>query len=144
MNMKLNRRSFFGVAAVSPMSAKEIARKVVEEAQMSASGISYYSDSIYTGVPVSDDPTPTMKSLWDVFKEVGVPEWKRDDLREDAKRNRTLDPDIAGMKSVSLNMKMQMQWERNYERLVQRAIEQQQMARDKRKWFDSNPNVSEY
>ncbi len=55
--MKLNRRNFFGVAAVSPMSAKEIAKRVVEEAQMSASGISYYSDSIYTGVPVSDDPT---------------------------------------------------------------------------------------
>ena len=54
------------------------------------------------------------------------------------------DPDIAGLKSMSLNMKMQMQWERNYERLVQRAIDQQKMARDKRKWFEANPNVSEY
>ena len=141
--MNLNRRSFFGVAAVSPMTAKDIAKRVVEEAQMSASGISYYSDSLYTGVPISD-PTPQMRSLWDVFKDVGVPDWKRDDLKEDAKRNRTLDPDIAALKSVSLTSKMQMQWERNYERLVQRAIDQQQMARQKRSWFEANPDVSEY
>ena len=31
--MNLNRRSFFGVAAVSPMTAKDIAKRVVEDSQ---------------------------------------------------------------------------------------------------------------
>ena len=141
--MDLDRRKFFGVAAASPLAAKEIANKAIEEAQMQASGISLYSDSLYTGIP-EPELMPDMRSLWDALKEMGVPEWKRDDLWEDARRSRTLDPDIACMQSLSLDGKMRMQWRRNYDRLVRRAIRQTELSQMKKLFFKENPDVEEY
>lgn len=141
--MDLNRRKFLGVAAASPLAAKEIAQKAIEEAQLQASGISFYNDSIYTGI-AEHEPSPDMRTLWEAIRELGVPEWKREDLREDAKRCRTLDPDIAGMKSLPLNSKMRMQWDRNYETLVDRALRQTELQRMKRSFFSQNPDVEEY
>ena len=142
--MDLNRRKFFGVAAASPLAAKEAATKAVEALEMEASGMSLYSDSIYTGISVNDyDDMPT-KSIWDAIKELGMPEWKRDDLWDDAKRSRTIDPDIASMRSLSMQAKLEKQWKRNYDLLVKRAYKQQEMERLKRRFFDKHTDVSEY
>ncbi len=143
--MNLSRRNFFGVAAASPLAAKETAQKVIEAAEMEVSGMSMYSDSLYTGTPFAsyDEEGPT-RSLWDAIKDLGMPEWKRDDLWMDAKRSRTIDPDIASMRSLSMNAKLQMQWKRNYELLVQRAFENQKMERLKRKFFEDHSDVEEY
>ena len=113
--MDLSRRNFFGVAAASPMAAKEAATSVIEAAQMEASGMSVYGDSLYTGINTygfeydNDDEQP-MRTLWDAIKDIGMPEWKKDDLWADAKRSRTIDPDVASMRSLSMNAKLQMQW----------------------------------
>ncbi len=141
--MDLNRRSFLGVAATSPLAAKEFAKKAIEEAQLQASGISLYSDSIYTGVHVPD-VTPNMRSLWEAIRDMGVPDWKKEDLREDARRSRTLDPDIASMRSLSLGAKMRRQWSRNYDVLVDRALRQTEMEKLKRAFFEKHPDVEEY
>lgn len=141
--MDLDRRKFLGVAATSPLAAKEIAKKAIEEAQMQASGISFYSDGLYTDINIPD-VAPDMRSLWEAFKALGVPDWKSEDLREDARRCRTLDPDIAAMRSLSLDAKMRRQWNRNYERLVERAMRQVELDRLKRLFFDENPDVEEY
>ncbi len=141
--MKLDRRKFLGVAAASPLAAKEIATRAMEEAQMQAAGMSLHSDALYTGIP-SSDPMPNMRSLWEAISELGVPEWKREDLREDARRNRTLDPDIAAMRSLSLNAKMRRQWQRNYEVLVESALRQNRMEKVKRSFFKEYPDVEEY
>ena len=145
--MKINRRLFLGAAATSPFQAKELAheaaRKLAEASSMQAVGTSLYSDSLYTGIatPVAEAP---MRSLWEAITDLGVPDWKQEDLREDARRNRTLDPDIAALRSVSLSVKMRMQWDRNYETLVNRAKRQTQLERMKRGWFQTNPNITEY
>lgn len=145
--MRMNRRFFLGAAAVSPLTAKEAAQAAVEDAQrlaqMEAAGISTYSDSIYSSIPVPEE-TPTTRGLWEFIREVGMPDWKREDLMADARRSRTLDPDIAALRSVSLSAKMNMQWERNYQFLVKRAFEQMRMERMKRSFFQSNPDVTEY
>ncbi len=141
--MDLNRRSFLGVAATSPLAAKEIAKKALEEAQMQATGISMYSDSIYTGVHVPD-VSPNMRSLWDAIRDLGVPDWKKEDMREDARRSRTLDPDIASMRSLSLSAKLRRQWERNYQILVERAMRQTELEKVKRAFFEKHPDVEEY
>lgn len=143
--MDLNRRKFFGVAAASPLAAKEAAIKAAEALEMQASGMSLYSDSLYTGISVTDydDETPT-KSIWDAIKELGMPEWKKDDLWDDATRSRTIDPDIAAMRSLSMQTKLDMQWKRNYKTLLKRAYKQQEMERLKRRFFDTHKDVSEY
>ena len=141
--MKLDRRKFLGVAAASPLAAREMAKRAMEEARMQASGIATYSDSIYTGIP-SPEPMPNMRSLWEAIGEMGIPDWKRDDLRDDAKRSRTLDPDIASMRSLSLGAKMRRQWDRNYDVLVERALANTQMEKLKRSYFKAHPDVEEY
>ncbi|MDP4593127.1 MAG: hypothetical protein NWT00_01000 [Beijerinckiaceae bacterium] len=142
--MDLNRRSFFGVAVASPFAAKEAAARVIEQAaQMEAGGIGLYSDSLYTGIAATGDDGP-MRSIWDAIKDIGIPEWKREDLRDDARRSRTLDPDIASMKSFSLNAKMRMQWERNYQTLVDKAVAQTKLERVKQAFFEAHPDISEY
>ena len=142
--MNLNRRSFFGVAVASPFAAKEAALKAIEHAStMQSSGVSYYNDSLYTGISTSSVNGP-MRSLWDAIRDMGVPDWKREDLREDSRRSRTLDPDLAAMKSFALGTKMRMQWQRNYGILIDRALRQTQMERVKRAFFEANPDVSEY
>ncbi|MEL6375478.1 MAG: hypothetical protein AAFR04_16095 [Pseudomonadota bacterium] len=147
--MNLNRRRFLGAAAVSPMAARDIAEKAVEAAQMEATGSSLFGDSIYTGISTShwdddDDVMSPQRSIWQAIKDLGMPEWKRDDLWEDAKRSRTLDPDIASMRSLSLTSKLRMQWKRNFDVLVARAHEQERMEKLKRSFFKANPDVSEY
>ncbi len=142
--MDVNRRSFFGVAVASPLAAKEAASKMIEQAaQMEAGGIDLYSDSLYTGIATGGEEGP-MRSIWDAIKDIGIPEWKREDLRDDARRSRTLDPDIAAMKSFSLGAKMRMQWDRNYQTLVDRAVAQTQLERVKQAFFEANPDISEY
>lgn len=145
--MKLNRRKFFGVAAASPLAAKEAAIQAAEALRMEASGMSVYSDSLYTGINVpdfDDDYGEPTKTIWDAIKELGMPEWKRDDLWDDARRSRTIDPDIAAMRSVSMSAKLDMQWKRNYDMLLKRAYKQQEMERLKRRFFKENTDVSEY
>ncbi|MDH3581934.1 MAG: hypothetical protein OEM91_15090 [Hyphomicrobiales bacterium] len=143
--MDVNRRKFFGVAATSPFAAKEAAQKIVEAAQMEASGMSVFSDSLYTSYTGLDfDEDSPSRSLWDAIKELGMPEWKRDDLWDDAKRSRTIDPDIAALRSVSMSARLDMQWKRNYDRLVARAFKMQEMERLKRKFFAENDDISEY
>ena len=147
--MELNRRNFFGVAAASPLAAKETAARVIEAAEMEASGMSVYGDSLYTGInsygfDLDDSDDAPMRSIWDAIKDIGMPDWKKDDLWADAKRSRTIDPDIASMRSLSMNAKLQMQWKRNYELLIDRAYEQQVMERKKRKFFEKHKDVQEY
>lgn len=141
--MDLNRRKFLGVAAASPLAAKEMARKAMEEAQMQASGISLQTDTIYARI-ADPDLAPGTRSLWQALRELGIPEWKRDDLREDARRCRTLDPDIAAMRSLSLDAKMRKQWNRNYQTLVRRALRQTELAELKQMFFKEHPDVEEY
>jgi len=141
--MEINRRKFFGVAAVSPMAAKEAAQKVIEEAQWQASDISLYSDSFYSGVSIPETE-PNMRSLWHAIRDMGMPDWKKEDLWEDARRSRTLDPDIASMRSMSLSAKMRKQWKRNYDQLVANAYKQIEVEKMKRMFFNDNPDVEEY
>ncbi len=145
--MDVNRRKFFGIAAASPLAAKEAAAKIVESAEMEMSGMSLHSDSLYTGYNASsfdDDDDSPMRSMWDAFKELGLPDWKKDDLWDDARRSRTIDPDIASMRSLSMSAKLEMQWKRNYEHLIKRAYKMQEMERMKRKFFKIHTDVSEY
>ncbi len=141
--MELNRRKFFGVAAVSPLAAKEVAQKAIEEAQWQASDISLYSDSFYTGVSISETE-PNMRSIWQAIRDMGMPDWKQQDRWEDARRSRTLDPDIASMRSLSLSAKMRKQWKRNYDQLVANAYKQIEVEKMKRMFFKDNPDVEEY
>lgn len=145
--MKLNRRKFFGLAAASPLAAKQAAIQAAEAFEMEVSGMSLYSDSLYTGISVpdfDDEDATTTRTIWDAIKELGMPEWKRDDLWDDARRSRTIDPDIASMRSLSMSAKLDMQWKRNYDMLLKRAYKQQEMERLKRSFFRKHTDIAEY
>ena len=56
---------------------------------MEMSGLSFYSDSLDTStgsyVDFDDDGSPS-KTLWDVIREIGMPERSKDDYWDNAKR----------------------------------------------------------
>lgn len=139
----LNRRSFLGAAAASPLAAKEMVKKAAAAAQMQASDISLYGDTMYSSYSASDAEEP-MRSLWDAIAKMGIPDWKKADLWSDARRSRTLDPDIAAMQSLSLSAKMRRQWKRNYDFLVDQALKQTELERVKKMFFEKNPDISEW
>lgn len=141
--MNLSRRNFLGAAAASPLAAKEMVKKAAEAASMEAAGISLHGDSLYTGVAGIDIDSP-QQSLWEAVKKIGIPDWKRDDLRADARRSRTLDPDIAALKSLSMAAKMRKQWNRNYDTLIESALKQTEIERMKKLFFDKHPDISEW
>jgi len=62
--------------------------------------------------------------LLTILKTVGLPAWKRAEMRQWAKNSRVLDPDIASMRSLSLDAKLRMQWKRNYETLEKSIFDQ--------------------
>ncbi len=132
VEMNVNRRSFFGVAVASPFAAKEAAKKVIEQAADHAVERSELLQRLDLHRHFTSSVNGPMRSLWEAIRDMGVPDWKREDLREDSRRSRTLDPDLAAMKSFSLSAKMRMQWQRNYNHLVERALRQSQMERVKR------------
>lgn len=85
------------------------------------------AEQALTGVAVSRVPHPyddaiepsiygrarRGKRLLQLFKSLGLPDWKKREIRRDARRNRILDPDIAALHSISVSAKINMQWRRN-------------------------------
>lgn len=67
----------------------------------------------------SGPPPIGERRFLDAFLENGIPAWKRRDIRQQARWSRTLDPDIAAMRSLSLDAKLRKQWSRNEQRLEQ-------------------------
>ena len=86
-----------------------------------------------------DDPDLYMprsrkgRKLVRLLKEIGLPDWKKREIRRHARRNRTLDPDIASLQSVSLSGKVAIQWRRNeakahatlFDRIIDREAEEE-------------------
>lgn len=130
--MKVGRRKFLGLIGLSPIAAKAAADELTIRA---ASGgmpmignIPPYYGGIgsQTAIPNAlmgpQEPYWAKPLRW--FKTNGIPDWKDRELRTQARSYFTLDPDIAAKRSWSASVKMQEQFERNYQRLVENTKHQ--------------------
>lgn len=118
--MTLSRRLFMRGAAMAPMlarGAKEQAEKLV---------------GIYPGLEGRGFPEPpddddfsggrgSLKRETNIFnfvKQFGIPQWKLDQIKTEAKDIRRLDVDLVAMQSISLVAKLSIQADRNEKKAI--------------------------
>lgn len=110
--MALSRRSILKGLATAPVGAKQASKEIADMAGVSVVG-GMEPEPAHYGVAVQAGSNP----MFDFVKRYGVPNWRKEEIRKEARWSRTLDADIACMRSLSLDAKLRKQWARNEERL---------------------------
>ena len=113
--MRLSRRGLLRGLPSIPFFArqlgKEVDQQIADQAGISVLGKSAETEMFDMGRRVAN--AQKLKAIYHTF---GIPSFQKKLTHRRARRMRTLDPDIAVLRSVSMIAKMQMQWRRNEER----------------------------
>jgi len=145
--MTVSRRKMLGLVGATGIFGKQ----AVAEAAKAAAGMSTFGSSAaaaQSGVPVSGDIAPRaadwarrrVASVRRLF-EGGLPEWKRQKLmRQATARAKVLDPDIASLRSVSLQGKYYMQVRREYDRAVEGEQRWPELSLEEALWSEREGN----
>lgn len=113
--MKLSRRNLLKALPSMPFAAQAAKKRAA--ALMGTAAIGSETVGNY-GVSSSGPCTPggadlRGRGLLKLLRRIGLPAWKRRELRSDARRSRLIDPDLAALRSVSPGWVLHRQWERN-------------------------------
>ena len=116
--MNFSRRGLLKILPAAPMAvslAQAEAVKMVSAGVGSASlgPVPYGGNTGLASASVPFFEKLRGQALAMLLRTVGIPEWKRKEIRQNARYSRQLDPDIAALQSVSLAAKLNMQWRRN-------------------------------
>ncbi len=111
--METTRRKFFGFMAAVPVGAQQAARTLTQYAG---------EGSLLSGGDIGDNACPVEASgkelePWDIYRTVGLPTWKRDEIRAGSTPRR-YDPDLEVLRSVSPVSKFRIQHNRNFDREI--------------------------
>lgn len=125
--MTVGRRSFLRLFAASPLAAKAARDEVIGNLTgMAANGIAGLghggNPSAPYGSPSSiGDVAPDVRRsrLMDWFRRSALPDWEVERIKRDLLHVYALDPDIAALRSFSMNVKIGIQRERNIERHIE-------------------------
>lgn len=113
--MKVSRRGIFKLLPAVPMAVKQAQR---EAERLVGAGVgSVRGEHLHRGPYASADEGMRGNALVSFLRKFGVPEWKKREMRRDARQNRRLDPDIAALQSVSLSGRLAIQYRRNEQRM---------------------------
>ncbi len=114
--MKTSRRGFFGIFAGAAVGGKKAiaaaASSLTSEIDALKVGGGYKS-----GQPMPYDPDDEeigVKLAPQALRMIGIPDWLKEDWREESREVYSLDPDLAACKSFSLSAKINLQRDRNY------------------------------
>lgn len=132
------RRGFLrvmGAAAAAPVAA-ELHQKQAVAAGINPSVLSDPADCIEDGIGTVSPDDLLRDKLWREMRKKGLPQWKKDQLWEDAKSVRSLDADLAVNRSFSLVAKVHMQQCRNYESHLKMGDRQYTFSKERQKWLD--------
>lgn len=116
--MSFSRRFFLRGIPVAPMLAKTMANGVAETVNATLVSSSDDEDDEWE-YSYARREAEHATNLLDVIEKHGIPEWRRDQIRQRARRHRQLDPDIAALGSLPIASRVRMQWERNEQRLIE-------------------------
>ena len=117
--------------AVGALTAK--ARALTGAGVLDSAGLGAGPQSFAAvGVPMPDQPGLQGSALMRLLRKIGLPSWKRAEIRRMARYSRQIDPDLAALRSVSLSAMVRMQWQRNERRIEQEMYDNYDMgdARD--------------
>ena len=108
----MKRRKFLGFLAASPIAAKQAAEKAAAElSNVDLNGFQKEPTGGPSASPIVDQSS-TVRRLLAIN---GIPDWKMQELRENARHVSRIDPNVAALRSVSLAGKVAMQRNRNFE-----------------------------
>ena len=146
MKINLNRRSFLKATAAAPVAAKMAAAQLAAQgvdigvSPMVAAGMSTLGQASSGQVPFAqtDHEESRIYTILGHLRIFGTPKWKKLEHRNWARQSRMLDPDIACMRSVSLQAKLTMQWNRNEARLAKEMEEGLFHQLERASWFRLN------
>ena len=116
------RRGFLrlmGAAAATPAAVEM--QRATAAAGVDLSNLSDEPCSIHDSPSLSKDDM-LRDGLFRELAKMGLPQWKKDALWEDAKVVRSLDPDLAANRSFSVAGKVHVQQQRNYEKAKASAL----------------------
>lgn len=137
----IERRKFLKFLGISPYAAKKMAGLGAElmdpNLQMVAPNV------LCSGSVSVPEPGIEGSALASLLRRIGIPEWKKREIRMNARYSRLLDPDIAALHSLPESTKVRMQWKLNEERMTNDFLEG--ITHDeKRANFRSKFNVTQW
>jgi len=128
----VGRRGFLRVLGLAPIAGKAAVDQIVADqaglAHGALNGLGAQNGSISAGPPlprVDDDPLPLSAGdkasrIFGLLKKAGLPSWERERIARENKHVYSLDPDLAALRSFSMNVKIATQRQRNIERELDR------------------------
>jgi len=116
-SFRLTRRGLLKALPAIPLATKATAAELT--------GVSVIGDAAEerswntASASVSRDKR---SKILDFFRKWGIPDWQKEQIRRRARNCRSVDIDIAVLKSVSLRHKLEMQWTRNEKRWMEEEV----------------------
>jgi hypothetical protein len=133
--MSLSRRFFLRGMSMAPAIAKGAAQTIERSVGIRTTGLGNDITDEDWGGPTRGEGNRE-KALIEVFKKFGgLPQWKKDEIRKEARNVHQLDVDLATMTSMSLAAKMYIQADRNERRALKRELEYPAKALERAAWL---------
>lgn len=108
---------FLGIgAAAAPATLSATAERVIQGGVPSLAPMGGYARQTMSALTVESPNYPRPRIAREALKIMGLPQWQKDQWRDEAKHVSVLDPDLASMRSMSLSAKIYIQQERNYQK----------------------------
>jgi hypothetical protein len=142
--MNLTRRGLFRFLPAIPLAARGVKAEVERLSGMASLGegahMARFAGNVAGEAPFSSPGVACGgepkrgRTLVDFLKKLGLPSWKKEELRRTARYSRLIDPDLAALRSVSPAAMLRLQWARN-EAELERQFYAQQLADEERNEF---------
>jgi hypothetical protein len=118
MRLPVSRRGILKLLPAAPFAVQEAKKQA--EALINTGLVPADNDRLIRpgswrhSRPRSDDEkTITGRAAAKLIRMLGLPEWKKREIKRDSRYSRLLDPNIAALQSVSTTAKLHIQWKRN-------------------------------
>lgn len=119
--MTVGRRNFLRLFAASPLMAKAAADKAIAEVtNIGGAGLVGLGSGGSPMAAPSQSGSERASKVASFLRRFGLPDWEVERIKVDNHHVYQLDPDIAALKSFSMNVKIATQRERNVARQVER------------------------
>jgi predicted lipoprotein len=128
----IGRRKVLGLMAASPLAAKAAASELAGVSALGA--ITFPPDMLGSSLNAAPSSISAPDEPWAMkvvrfIAQNGIPEWRLEEFRQNARNVTQLDPDLA-TNCWSLSVKIQEQRERNFRRLKDGYVEMQKRSVD--------------
>jgi len=140
--MSFTRRALFRFIPALPVLAQGIKSEAARIANITASSPDYAAafppDMPTVHSTLGSATRLSGRSLVDFLLKRGTPDFKRAELRNNARASRLIDPDLAALRSISPSAMVRIQWRRNEKRLIDALYDSHIHGEQRAQWAHDN------